>query len=166
MEQVELSVPAPSPRRRSRHQKLLDRYRTAISDQRELMKGFEMKRKQQRKFDMQNKRLDAISNQLASVLDKPKREIKRAPDSGISKPHFITDPDFLTFMGQDESEPVKQPSVTSMVWKYIRENNLRDNDKNIVPDAILANILGIEDERIIKHGEIQKLISARLKSMQ
>lgn len=100
----------------------------------ELEKKMEVMAKELQKLKRSNKKQERENNQ-----DKPKRA------SAFNKPVPVTTT-LCKFLEVPEGTLVARSEVTNKVAQYVKQHNLQEeaNKRNIVCDANLANLLGVE----------------------
>ena len=78
--------------------------------------------------------------------------------SGFAKPSTVTK-ELCDFMDKPEGTEIARTEVTKALFTYIKENNLIEQGKKIVPDEKLKRLLGIEDIGDLTYFTIQKYMN-------
>jgi|SRR5579864_2959872 chromatin remodeling complex protein RSC6 len=116
---------------------------------------------------------DSISVQLQSKLLKQVGSISKhikapakteKPDgSSQFEKKLPISPEIAAFAGWDPESVHSRVEITSAIWNYVKENNLRQSNKRISKvDETLKALLGIEEETIA-YPKIQKYIGKHLR---
>ena len=89
-------------------------------------------------------------------LDRKRSNAKKVP-SGFAKPSPLS-PELLTFFSLPVGTELARTQVTSLVTKYIKENNLQQESdrRNINPDAPLKKLLKLTDEDKLTYFNLQR----------
>ena len=96
---------------------------------------------------------------LKKEVIKSKNKGNRQP-SGFAKPRKVTK-ELCEFMNTSEGTEVARTEVARALIKYIKDNNLQNNEngKIIEPDNKLKGLLGIEDNQELTYFNIQKYMN-------
>jgi chromatin remodeling complex protein RSC6 len=96
---------------------------------------------------------------LKKEVVKSKNKGNRQP-SGFAKPRKVTK-ELCEFMNTSEGTEVARTEVARALIKYIKDNNLQNNEngKIIEPDNKLKGLLGIEDNQELTYFNIQKYMN-------
>ena len=94
------------------------------------------------------------------------RESKKNKNKGNRKPSGFAVPtkiskDLCKFMGKEEGAEVARTEVTQYLIKYIKKNNLQNNQnkKTINPDKKLTNLLKLKKEDELTYFNLQKFMN-------
>lgn len=116
----------------------------------------------------------SLLNQQVRILDKTvkkqmknlqkeslKHKIKgnRKP-SGFARPTKVTK-ELCEFMNKTDGTEIARTDVTRAIISYIKEKKLeyKENNKIIIPDEKLRNLLGIEENKELTYFTIQKYMN-------
>ena len=98
---------------------------------------------------------------LKKEVEKNKNKGNKQP-SGFAKPTKITS-ELCQFMNEKEDTEIARTNVTKALISYIEKNNLQNNKnkKEIIPDAKLKVLLGLEDNNdvVLTYFNIQKYMN-------
>jgi len=117
--------------------------------------------------------ITAISTQLKTLEKTVKKEIKQFKKEAVKKQNKgnrkpsgfaaaapISD-DLCDFMGKEHGTNIARTEVTKFICSYIKDNSLTtdSNNKVIVPDNKLKNLLGTNDDTVITYFNIQRFMN-------
>lgn len=105
------------------------------------------------------KQVKKENKEFNKQLDKYKQRKPKKP-SGFAKPSKISK-HLCDFMNVPEGTETARTDVTRYVIKYIKDNNLQDEDnkKKIIPDEILHNLLENKSDEEVTYFNLQKFMN-------
>jgi chromatin remodeling complex protein RSC6 len=96
---------------------------------------------------------------LQKESSKHKKKCDRKP-SGFARPTKVSK-ELCEFMNKTEGTEIARTDVTRAIIGYIKEQKLeyKENNKIIIPDDKLRNLLGIEENKELTYFSIQKYMN-------
>lgn len=99
-----------------------------------------------------------------------KEPTKKIPGSSQFEKKMNISPEMAAFAGWDENSLHSRVEVTTVIWNYVKENDLRKDTKNqkeFRPDAKLRQLFNLSDEiEVISYPHIQKYTGIHLIPLQ
>ncbi len=182
MDATASTTPRVPARRRSRYQRLMDDSSKLNQDHERRIAAFAPKEQKYSQTYLQRRR--KLDEQLAleQIRQQGKRKRRsntaaRGTDIGFTKPYLIDDAELLAFVGLSKPSQVRQPTVTSAFWKYVKENNVARGEpvadektgkqvRGVVTDATLAHVLNVAPGTLVYQKKVQRLITDSLAAKQ